>query len=73
MSGPPGLMVDVEAFLGVEALVLGDVVAGELRLRHPFELQRHGLAAPRCLEGGQRHRAGRHAIRSFFISFPFTL
>ena len=30
MSGPPGLIVDVEAFLFVEALVLGDVVAGEL-------------------------------------------
>ena len=39
----------VEAFRLVEALVLGDVIAGELRLRDPFELQRDlvGGHAPR--------------------------
>ena len=36
-----GLDRHVEPFVLVEALVLGDVIAGELRLRDPFELQRH--------------------------------
>ena len=35
-----GLDRDVEPFILVEALVLGDVIAGELGLRDPFQLQR---------------------------------
>ena len=57
--GPPGMMVDVEVLLGVEALGLGDVVAGELRLRHPFELQRTVSCAKRCRSAGERQRARR--------------
>ena len=37
--GSARLDIDVEPEILVEALVLGDVVAGELRLGHPFELQ----------------------------------
>ena len=40
MSGPPGLSVDVEALVLVVPLLERRVVAGELRLRHPLELQR---------------------------------
>ena len=48
MSGPPGLMVTFEPLLLVEALVERHVVAGELRLGHPLQLQRHVLGrAPR--------------------------
>ena len=41
MSGPPGLIVDVEPGFLVEAFVLGDEVAGELGLGDPFELDGH--------------------------------
>jgi hypothetical protein len=41
---------DIKAFLFVKALVLGDIVARELRLRDPFELQRQLVG---CLRAGQ--------------------
>ena len=41
--GAAGLDGDVEAGVLIETLVLGNVVAGELGLRHPLELQRHGV------------------------------
>ena len=63
--GAARLDLDVEAFLLVEALVLGDVVAGELRLRDPFQLQRHLVGGQR-LECGKRHRAGQHRNHQFF-------
>lgn len=49
MSGPPG-DGDVETGLLVEALVLGDVVAGELALRH-LQLQRQLVFASRRSRG----------------------
>ena len=39
--GSAGVDGDVEPGLLVEALVLGDIVAGELRLGDPFQLQGH--------------------------------
>ena len=69
MSGPPGLMVDVEPLVLVEALRLGDVIAGELRLGHPLQLQRHvlgpGGAPPR------RQRRGRSRRNPLVIIFLF--
>ena len=69
MSGPPGLMVDVEAGVLVEALVLGDVVAGELRLRDPFELQRHLVGGLRRGRGQRRAAHGAASHQSVSSSF----
>ena len=57
--GPAWLDGDVEPLVLVEALVLGDVIARELGLRHPFELQRHLVV--RGLRGarGQERRDAR--------------
>ena len=70
MSGPPGLIVDVEAGVLVEALVLGDVVAGELRLRHPFQLQRHLVGRARRPRRERRARSDRGQQTVFFIICP---
>ena len=55
MSGPPGLSVDVEALLLVVALLERRVVAGELRLRDPLQLQRD-LVELRCSPWSRRRR-----------------
>ena len=47
----------VEALLLVEALVLGDVIAGELRLRDPLELQRHLVVGMSRARREHRRRA----------------
>jgi hypothetical protein len=55
-----GLDRHVEVLVLVIALVLGDVVTGELGLRHPFELQRHlvgGLRGARRDKRGRRHQS----------------
>src|SRR3546814_1789098 len=51
------LDLDVQVLVVVEALVLGDVVAGELRLGDPFQLQRDRVGGNR-LAGRERHRPG---------------
>ena len=56
----------VEPFVLVEALVLGDVIAGELRLGDPFELQRHLVGRMRGARGEDRRHAG-ECRRDFFI------
>jgi hypothetical protein len=54
-----GLDGDIELLVLVEALFLGDVVAGELRLRHPLQLQGElVLRLGACARQGQRGRAG---------------
>ena len=70
MSGPPGLIVDVEVFLLVEALVLGDVVAGELRLRDPFQLQRHLVGAPAPGSAASANAPRQQCQRSVFFIVP---
>ncbi len=52
---PARLDRDVQVFLIVEALVERHVVAGKLRLRHPFELERHVVGG----DGAARHEAQR--------------
>ena len=69
MSGPPGLIVDVEAFVLVEALVLGDVVAGELGLRDPFQLQRHRVGGECLAMPASEQRADAAPIRSLSSLF----
>ena len=54
-----GLDLDIEILGLVEALLLGDVIARELRLRHPFELQRQ-LVGGLGRKSGERQRARRN-------------
>ncbi len=75
MLGPPGLIGDVEAARLVEALGLGDVDAGELGLRHPFQPDRDAVGGRGGGRGGadwaQRRRQpppGREVTR-FFLSW----
>ena len=68
MFGPPGRIVDVEVLLGVEALGLGDEVAGELRLRHPLELQPHRVLRAGRRSAGERQRARRQCYDQFLHS-----
>jgi hypothetical protein len=72
MSGPPGLMVDIEAFFLVQALVLGDVVAGELGLRDPFELQRQLSAAMRALPNPAISERGPCQPHFLHVELPFS-
>jgi hypothetical protein len=65
---PAVLDIDVETLVTVKTLVLGDELAGELALRHPFELQRHLVGGPR-LHRRQRHGAGQHGNDQSFHSF----
>ena len=55
---------DVEALFLVEALVLGDVVAGELRLGDPFELQRHRVGGRAAEPQAERRAAAASAPNS---------
>ena len=65
MSGPPTLIVDVEALVVVVALRLRRVVAGELRLRHPLELEGDLVASRRrlCRPAAATRRRRRHSRR----------
>ncbi len=72
-SGPPGLMVDVEAGVLVEALVLGDVVAGELGLRDPFQLDRDLVGGLRRGAASKAATARRPASMIDVSSSSFTL
>ena len=71
-----GLDIDVNAFLGIEALVLGHVIAGKLRLRDPLELQRHritGEAGRRTERHGTRHEAHQKLVHSHVpLSFCYV-
>src|ERR1700733_11579727 len=71
--GATGLDGDIETLGLVEALVLGDVVAGKLRLRHPFQLQRYlvlgGCGKPRSQDQhGADHQTLRHTSSPFLVS-----
>ena len=64
MSGRPSLSVDVEARACVVALRLGRVVAGELRLRDPLQLQGDLRRASRLGAVRRRRRPTPRARRS---------
>ena len=58
---------DVQPLVLVVALRLGDVIAGELRLGHPFQLQRHILGPGGAREQERRGRSPRNPLDHFFI------
>jgi hypothetical protein len=60
----------VQPFRFVEALVLGGVIAGELRLGDPFELQRDFVVGPRRTRGQHRRHAGGYEHHRFHFSSP---
>src|SRR5690606_13841258 len=62
--------LDVQILLRVESLVLSHVVTGELRLGHPFELERQGVRG-NSLGTGERESAREHqSQRSFHFLLP---
>ena len=63
---------DVETFVLVEALVLGDVVAAELGLGDPLQLQRHRIGGDRR-PGRQRERGGECSQHNFLHVLPLPI
>ena len=71
--GAAGVDRDVEPRLLVQALVLGDIVAGELRLGDPFQLQGHRVGGVGCADAqgdeGRREQCVPHFSRTSLMLF----